>query len=102
MHLQTSHQLSLEEVFKLNLESVNYLFVNDNQKQGVYNMMVSWYYRYGEENEKKNVPSLVGGGKCKFMVLNHSKNSDNIKSTTANEVKELCNKIRGQKCDSHY
>ena len=102
MHLQTSHQLSLEEVFKLNLESVNYLFVNGNQKQVVYNVMVSWYYHYVKENEKKNVPSLVGDRKCKFMVLNYTKNSDNVNTTAGIEVKELCNKIRGQKCDSHY
>ena len=102
MHLQTSHQLSLEEVFKLNLESVNYLFVNDNQKQVVYNVMVSWYYHYVKENEKNNVSSLVGDGKCKFMVLNYTKNSDNVNTTAGIEVKELCNKIRGQKCDSHY
>ena len=102
MHLQTSHQLSLEEIFKLNLESVNYLFVNDNQKQGVYNAMVSWYYHYVNENEKKNTPSLVGDGKCKFMVLNHTKNSDNVNTTAGIELKELCNKIRGQKCAAHY
>ena len=104
IHFQASHQVSREEMFNLNLESVNYLFIpdKDNQKQDIFNQMVSWYYKYlAEKGMEENVKKKNKG--CKFRMLNETFVRDNTRAPTASEtnVKELCNNIRGPSCVIH-
>ena len=47
MHLASTHQLSIKEIFDLNLESVKYIFLQpENLKQEISNEMVSWFKEY--------------------------------------------------------
>ena len=47
MHLASTHQLSIKEIFDLNLESVKYIFLQpENLKQEISNEMMSWFKEY--------------------------------------------------------
>ena len=47
MHLASTHQLSIKEIFNLNLESVKYIFLQpENLKQEISNEMLSWFKEY--------------------------------------------------------
>ena len=46
MHLQRSNKLSLEELFKLDLEAVNHIFMDNPSKQDIRNAIVSWFDTY--------------------------------------------------------
>ena len=61
--------------------------------------MVSWYYNYFKEHANTKLPSFNNEEKCKFKVINQINSDDNV--ATENQVKELCNKVRGGKCSSH-
>ena len=103
MHLQRSNKLSLEELFKLNLEAVNHIFLDNPSKQDIRNAIVSWFDTYRNKQQGDELPtSVIDSKTCKFAVIpkcNDTKNVNNAKCK--NDVKQLCNKVRGQKCDMH-
>lgn len=92
MHLSKSLQFTVEDICKLNLDSVKYLFTDDDQKQEVYNLMVSWYYGFvGYEDAVASIDKT-----CKFRAFDN-----NINAKKDNSIQELCNKVRGDICDWH-
>ena len=103
MHLQRSNKLSLEELFKLNLGAVDHIFLDNPSKQVIHNAMVLWFYTYMNKQPGDELPtSVIDNKTCKFAVIpkcNDTKNVNNAKCK--NDVKQLCNKVRGQKCDMH-
>ena len=53
MHLASTHQLSIKEIFNLNLESVKYTFLQpENLKQELLNEMMSWFKEYNLVDKK--------------------------------------------------
>ena len=77
----------------MNLDSVNYLFTNDNHKQDIYNEMVSWFYHFGGTDDRTS----SNDRKCKFKVFDQRNNDPDIET----KVQALCNKVRGHECDWH-
>ena len=51
MHLQRSNKLSLEELFKLDLEAVNHIFMDNPSKQDIRNAIVSWFDTYRNKQQ---------------------------------------------------
>ena len=53
MHLAATHQLSIKELFHLNLESVKHIFLQpDNLKEEISNELVSWFNDYNAAHNK--------------------------------------------------
>ena len=70
MHLQRSNKLSLEELFKLNLEAVKHIFLDNPSKQDIRNAMVSWFYTYmNKQHGDDPSASVIDSETCKFAVI---------------------------------